>query len=453
MNNSVPNSTHSSIAKLLLPVLTAIGLSACGGSSSSNTTNSSTTIQIYNASANSSAITLSVDDSSLLTNISFSDASTTYDITSAEYEVSISANDANGDQQDIIVQTLKTTTDQHNLFVLSGDFSQPSLNQYVINFPTLETDEISLVFTSFSDIGSDYGVYIGIKDQDFEQAQFIGNLSQNDFSDAQTFIENDFIIYLTDANDEVVFESQSMALYWQNTYLIALRDHFGPGEPALAVDVITTSTTVNSYNDVNAEAEFRVINSYAGLDAISYTADASNGQQIAQSLPYNQASSFNEVDFGDFQLSLSDSNEQVLINNMLFTLNQNETKTVVLYSDEVGDISGTIIEQDVRPRAFEHELTLFNSTFDYADVDYYFVGSDTTIETTPYHISSVEFEEIKQFILPDGDYQIKVVHEDEQNNLTLLYQSEAIAFTQSNYMMILQKDPSSDYGYQLKIVE
>jgi len=438
-------------SKIILPILAAIGLSACGGSDSGDSTNSSTTIQIYNASPNSSAITLSVDDSSLLTNIKFSDASTTYDIDATSYEISISANDAQGDEQDIIEESLSLHEYQHNLFVVNGDFSQPALTQYAINYPTLETDEVNLIFTNFSDIGSQYNLYIGQKDDDFEQAQLIGALAKDQLSEGEIFIENDYVIYLTDDSDTMVFQSQEMALYWQNTYVIALRDHFGPGEPALAVDVLTTSTSVNSYNDINAEAEFRVINAYQALESVLFTADASNGEQLSQALSYNESSAFNEVDFGDFQLSLSTTDNEVLVNNMLFTLNQNETKTVVLYGDEQGDITGTIIEQDVRPRAFEHELTLFNTTFDYSEVDFYFVASDTTIETTPYHISAVEFEEIKQFIIPDGEYQIKVVHEDDQDNLTLLFQSQPIAFTQSNYMLILQKDQASEYGYQVNI--
>lgn len=441
----------TNIPKTILPALAIISLTACNSSDSNDSTNSSTTIQLYNTSPNSSAVTLSVDDSNLLTNIQFGDASTTYDIDSTTYEISISANDAQGDEQDIIEQSISLSTDQHNLFVVGGDFAAPILTQYVVNYPTLETDEVNLIFTSFSDIGTNYNLYIGVKDEVFEQAQFIGALTKEELSEAQVFLENDYVIYLTDETDRLVFESQDMPLYWQNTYIIALRDHFGPGEPALAIDVITTSTTVNSYNDVNAEAEFRVINAYDNLGSVTFTANASNGQQISQSLHYNQSSEFQEVDFGDFQLSLATSDDQLLVNNMLFTLNQNETKTVVLYEDQLGDITGTILEQDVRPRAFEHELTLFNTTFDYDEVDYYFVTSDTTIETTPYHISAVEFEESKQFIIPDGEYQIKVVHQDEQDNLTLLFQSQPIEFTQSNYMLILQKDPTSQYGYQLNI--
>jgi len=435
----------------MLPIIAALGLAACGDSDSSDSTNDSTTIQLYNASPNSSAITLSVDDSSLLTNVVFSDASTTYDIDSTTYDISISANDAEGDEQDIIEESISLSADQHNLFVVNGDFSTPVLTQYVINYPTLESDEINLIFTNFSDIGSQYNLYIGQEDDEFSTAQLIGALAKDQLSDAQIFEENDYVIYLTDDNDNVVFQSQEMSLYWQNTYVIALRDHFGPGEPALAIDILTTSTTVNSYNDVNAEAEFRVINSYEGLESITFTADASGGEQITQNLAYNESSVFNEVDFGDFQLSLSTSDDEVLVNNMLFTLNQNETKTVVLYSDEESNVTGTIIEQDVRPRAYEHELTLFNATFDYSEVDFYFVDSESTIETTPYHISAIEFEEIKQFILPDGEYQIKIVNEDDQDNLTLLYQSELLEFTQSNYMLILQKDPTSTYGYQLNI--
>jgi len=435
----------------LLPIIAAFGLVACGGSDSSDSTNDSTTIQLYNASPNSSAITLSIDDSSLLTNVVFADASTTYDIDSTTYDISISANDAEGDEQDVIDESISLSKDQHNLFVVNGDFATPVLTQYVINYPTLESDEINLIFTNFSTIGSQYDLYIGQKDDEFSAAQLIGALTQDELSEPQVFEENEYVIYLTDDTDTVVFKSQEMSLYWQNTYIIALRDHFGPGAPALAIDVLTTSTTVNSYNDVNAEAEFRVINAYEGLDSITYTAVPSDGEQINETLAYNETSAFNEVDFGDFQLTLSDSDSEVLVNNMLFTLNQNETKTVVLYSDEDGDVTGTIIEQDVRPRAYEHQLTLFNATFDYSEVDYYFVDSENTIETTPYHISAVEFEEIKQFILPDGEYQIKVVYEDDQDNLTLLFQSEQLEFTQSNYMLILQKDPSSDYGYQVNI--
>lgn len=435
-----------------VPLIAVLGLAACGSSTSSNdSTNSSTTIQLYNASPNSSAITLSVDDSSLLTNITFSDASTTYDIDATTYDISISANDAQGDEQDIITQSLSLDSNQHNLFVVNGDFSQPQLTKYVVNYPELETDEVNIIFTNFSEVGNQYNVYIGEKDKHFEDALFIGPLNKDTLTDGTTFIENDYIIYLTDDNDTLVFESQEIPLYWQNTYIIALRDHFGPGEPALAVDVLTTSTTVNSYNDVNAEAEFRVINAFAQMESVTFKASPSEGEAIDQTLSYLSSTAFYEVNFGDFQLSLLDESDEVLINNMLFTLNQNETKSVVLYGDEQGEITGTIIEQDVRPRAYEHELTLFNATFDYSEVDYYFVTDDTTIETTPYHISAIEFEEIKQFIIPDGEYQIKVVHRDDQDNLTLLFQSEPVEFTQSNYMLILQKDPASEYGYHINI--
>ncbi|ACJ27485.1 Conserved hypothetical protein [Shewanella piezotolerans WP3] len=106
------------------------------------------------------------------------------------------------------------------------------------------------------------------------------------------------------------------------------------------------------------------------------------------------------------------------------------------------------LTHDHRPRAFTHQIDLANLVFDYEALDVYFVKPTETIESAEYKLSYVEFTELETLSIASGEYEINVVFEDDNETLTLLYQSEPISFDSAgNHTMVLHKDDSQPLGY------
>ena len=446
---------------LAISTLSLTALTACTDSGSDDSDNQAATLQFYNASTNSADISVELDGNTVMTDIEFADVSTSYFITEDNYKLVLSANDQQGEQVDLMEQDIGLDKHDHRLLILAGDFNAPQLIDFSYRIPEFDNDlddddKVSEFYlANLAETGTPYEIHLAEEGAGFEQATSYGALTFGTFSATQNLKLGSYVLYLTDPanNGEVVFESQPIDMEFENAYVLALRDSFGPANPKLTVDRLTTSTTVLSYPDITAVAEYRVYNGLPSSQTLQISVEGGDDLTLDHQLDAGQITDFNEVPFGDFKLSASDMEEQLLLNNLLLTLNQNESKTVLLYPLKEMGYGAMTVQQQPRPRLYEHQMSIANITSGYDDVDVYFVRADETIESAQYKLTDVDFEDVDTIVLPTETYQINVVHENDNDTLTLLYQSSPMTLSSSNYMLILQEDDSQPQGYRLTTIE
>ena len=446
---------------LAVSALSLTTLTACIDSGSDDSDNQAATLQFYNASANSADVSVELDGNMVISDIEFADISTNYSITEDNYELVLSANDQQGEQMDLMERDIALDDRDHRLLILAGDFNAPQLIDFSYRIPEFDDDlddddkVMEFYLANLANTDTTYELHLAEEDAGFDQATSYGALTFGTFSDTQSLKLGSYVLYLTDPDNDnkLVFESQPIDMEFENTYVLVLRDNFGPANPKLTVDRLTTSTTVLSYPDITAVAEYRIYNGLPTGESLQVELEGADDLSLDHQLDAGQITGFNEVPFGDFKLSASDSDDQLLLNNLLLTLNQNESKTILLYPLDDGGHGAMTVEQQLRPRLYEHQMSIANITSDYDDVDIYFVREDETIESAHYKLTDVDFEDVDTLMLPTDAYQINVVHEDDNDTLTLLYQSSPMSLSSSNYMLILQRDDSQPQGYRLTTIE
>ena len=147
------------------------------------------------------------------------------------------------------------------------------------------------------------------------------------------FDKGEYIIYLTEPGfNEPFYESTTISFAFDTEYVLALRTTTGAIQDNIVVNIIINSPAVANYADKDATAQYRVYNSLDDAESVSWSLGGNEGTSDDMTLVANTLSDFSEVEFGDYRLTavLGDNG----FNNSLVTLDQGESKAVILYRDE-----------------------------------------------------------------------------------------------------------------------
>ena len=412
------------------------------------------TLQVYNASANSPSVSLQLDNKNVITGIPFGDISNNYATKQDNYQAKLLARNKSGDIKPLIERSVGLDRENHQILVMAGDFDKPELIEFSYKVPKFdakakkEDKKMEFYVANFVANKTAYEVHLGLKGKAFEDATSYGRVDYGKFTTTQTGKVGSYVLYLTKPNSkDVLFQSLPIDMTHQNSYVLALRDNFGPATLKVAVDRLTTSTKVTSYADYKAVAEYRVYNGLTADVDIVASVKGTKNTNIESTVAQGKVSDYHQVPFGDFKLTAKNAQDEMLLNNLLLTLNQNESKSVLIYPAKDDKYAALTIEDQHRPRVNEHRLSIANISLGNNDVDVYFVRNDETIESAKYKLKDIDFKEVDSIILPNGEYQINVVHGNKTK--TLLYQSPALELDASNYLMVLQKDEKEPQGFKL----
>ena len=439
-----------------------IGTTACSSDDEESSTDASF-IQLYNASANSTSLSLSLDDYQY-TSVDYANAMPKYTYATGEVELEVIGEDEIGDEIVNYQETLNLNSGEHHLFMLVGDYHSPEFMD--VSYQTTEMDELNddeevdyskmqvLVVHTAMDADA-FDVYIGVGGREFIDASFLDSLSYKESSLGVTLDTGDYVIYLTEHGSlEPVYITTSLSLSSETVYKLIIRDSFGPGKLNITIDNVDSTSGADNYANILATAEFRLFNGLNKQGDIDVLV-TNNGNKIAfKGMELGQSTAFQSVDFDDYGVTIIQSESQsVLANNLLVTFNQDETKSMLLYQDVEDRIKGLTLVHDLRPRAYESEVNFANLAHQYDDLNIYFVSQSETIESAEYYIGGGDFAEIKSLDLPIGDYEVSVVYEDDNGDLTLLYQSEIFDFEASQYTLVLYADDTQPLGFQLAFID
>ncbi|MBW8191723.1 DUF4397 domain-containing protein [Neiella marina] len=443
---------------LVLTAATGL-LAACGGGGGGSDDKTDdvneTRIQIYNASPDSPSLSFEFEDNDDNTTnflfITYGDASALTTVQkNGNYEVTVTGLDSDGEYEDILETELTIKNNQRNLVFASGDYPDIALTQFDFNLDNLYEDTFRLVIADFKTSSTGYDIYAAEAGESFSDSTLWATTLPGEIFEVEEDIETDtFDIYLTEpGSSDVIFTAEDVAMESDTGYVLITRDSFGPSEAGIALDKMTSSTTVVSYEDAYGDAQYRILNALdQTVDSSLVSGDNTYTQEGIEAYGF---SDYETVSYGDYQITISDEAGDPLYSRVLLSLPQNSTRAAAVYLDLAGEEKVLTFPESVRQQTYQSEINFVNLS-DIDQVDVYFVGPNETIESTPYDFQSVDFEEVESGSLPSDTYVVNVVIETEDDTLETVYISASVDFSDDyNYTMLLYKDDSNtDFGYSV----
>jgi hypothetical protein len=455
---------QKSISYKLISILLALGLTACGGSDGDDPVYTDAYLQFYNGSANSALTTMGEVDESALGSASYGDATTLLNLSSGELDLEFFRTDA--DDKEILLDemSIKLQDGQKSIIILSGDYESPSFVEHSFTREDL-SDHFRLFATSVIADQSNYDLYMSEAGAPFSAANLLGTINYQGFDEmpywaadsvSDDFDKGEYVFYLTlPGQSEPLFETPTINFVYDTEYVLVLRNTTGAIKNNIEIDLIINSTTVANYADADASSQYRIYNSLDNSGSIHLTLDG-NGEDASESLDIadNSMSEFNSITFGDYRLSAQSADESGLgFNNRLLTLNQGQSKAIILYQDSDNKLTSLSLKESTLPQVFDHQVSAVNLSPDFSDIDLYFVRKDETIETAEYRISSLDFAETKTLTLPSDYYELIAVYDDDNDTQVLLDRTELIGINQEyNYILTIEKTALSPTGYQINLL-
>ena len=447
-------------ALLMLPLI----LAACGSSgSSTNSDYSSAYIHFYNGSPNGATVYMREVDGSDLGYAQFGDASALISADKGDLELEFYRIDS--DDQEVVIDTLTVTlrTSYKTLIILSGDFTAPVFSTYQYYRESLEDHFRLMATSSMLDDTAEFDLYMSDAGDPFEAANYLGTITSGELteytywdgdSDSDDFNQDEYTIYLTaPGSDEVIFETPTLSLSYATEYVLITRDVSGAIQNGMALDVVLNSTTVSEITDVDATSQYRIYNSLNTESPVTVTFTGDDeAEAISVVLQPGEVTDFTEVEYGDYRITASIADGSLSnMNNKLITLNQTESKAIVIYQADTALASLSFVES-AASQAYDKTINYVNLVDDYSDVDFYMVRHDETIDTAEYSTQHIGFAETNTDVIPADYYEVIAVHEDSNEEQYLLFRYPLFGFTETKNYFITVEPAENSSGYEIKIV-
>ncbi|WP_137168142.1 DUF4397 domain-containing protein [Salinimonas lutimaris] len=453
----------SRLAGGFMLLLLAVGLAGCGGSDSSSSDYSYAYLQFYNASPNGATVYMREVDGDSFGSAQFGDATAL--VSSDDGDIDLEFVRIDADDQEVVLDTMTVnlSTGYKTLIVLSGDFSNPEFTEYKLERETLD-EHFRLFFNNLRVDGISYDVYMAEDGDPFEAANFLGTvgyLEQVEMTywdpdeDSDDFDTDEYTLYLTlPGQNEVVFESQTLDFSYETEYLMMIRDVSGAIVDGLSVDAVLNSTYVTNITDVDASSQYRIYNSTNLADDITVTFGGNTSEEDKTfTLSASELSDFTSIDYGDYRISVSSPQAGISgLTNKLITLNQGQSKAIMIYNNN-GTLGAATFEESGLPQSYDKTVNFINLISDFDNIDFYLVRSDETIDTAPYYTLNLEFGENETLMLPEDYYEVIAVYEDDNDEQVLLDRTALTGFTEDANYMVTVEPADTATGYEIVILK
>ena len=250
-----------------------------------------------------------------------------------------------------------------------------------------------------------------------------------------------------------MFESQTIDFVYETEYLMTLRDVSGAIQDGLVVDTILNSSSVTALTDVEADSQYRIYNS-TNLDAelqVTFGGNT-NEEDVSFTLAAGELSQFSTIRYGDYRVTVTDPSGTVTsLNNKLITLNQGESKAILIYNTNNKLGAATFVESGL-PQAYDKTVNFINLVSDFDDVDFYLVRNDETIDTAEYDVQNLEFAESTSEVLPSDYYEVIAVYEDDNEEQVLLDRTALFGFTEEENYIVTVEPADTPTGYEINVL-
>ncbi len=387
---------------------------------------------------------LQLNDSQL-SQLNLGQASTLRTLENVEYDVSFTSVHS---QQLLLEDSLTLKTGYKHLLILAEDQGEPSLLSVAFDRNAKLDQQFMLTLTNLSQQYPQLDIHLAKANDDFSKAELIDQLSALEVSyPAEKLARGHYSLFLTAAGQQqVLFHSQSFNFQYNSTYSLIVRDQQGPLAEQLVVDLLLNSNVTDQLVHRFAPAQFRLYNS---MQPVQIRLD----QAPLMSLNQAEFSDYTELTQGDYQLSVEDEAANPLLSNQLLSLQQAQSKVVVLFQDSAGQARNLQYLEANRPQRHQHDVTVINTNHTFEQLHLYFVREHETIQNAQYKVQKLAIGGKQQIRLPSTPVSLALTAVSSNGNELLLEKTALQTLQQGrHYLISLEHDPASPNDVKLRLI-
>lgn len=426
----------------LMAASSLLALVGCGGSSSSDIASDSF-VQFYHAAPNAASTRLTVGDTTI-GSATFADVSSLTTVPAANYTISF---EETATERQLLSQDLDLVAGDKTLFIMTETDQQYDTLSVSFKRDDSLDKEFNLYVVNLSQ-QAELDVYLSAENETFAQAELLESLSFQAISSATTKATANYNLYLTAAGQtSPLFTGKSLNLTYSSTYVIILRDQFGPIPNQLVADVILNSSTVTTFKDQDALAQFRLFNS------LDQEVQLAVDNQPALSIQPGENSAYHRLNKGDYSVNISTIDNQPLVTSSLLSLAPGDSKAVLLYNNAQQTPQIMALAEATKPQLQSHDLNVVNVVAAQDKLQFYFVRQDETIADARYAVKNLGFEQQQSLVLPKDNYDIALVSIAENGSAILLDRLISQQFESGkHYLLLAEQDDAAATGYKLTLI-
>lgn len=441
-----------------------LALTGCGSDSDDDDTGY---VNFYNASKNSPALFLTVDEDLdddsddhievTFNSVEYSKALGNFQIATDDYAIELGWQDEDSATRDnlqlIYEGSIDVNEDDIQFIVISEDVTAPVVNIYNVeridDDDDIDDDLFNLRVLNIHPESEPVDVYMSTSDQTFNEAQLLGSYNYTELSENAKFDQDEYIFYITLAGStDILYTSNDESFGFPSQYVMVVRENVGAGQSPYTIDKVSNSSTVELL-DAESEAQFSAYNGIKVHELLpNYTGTFDifiNGvdeEAEVSDLAISETSQAITLDKGDYSLDLILDDGTALLRSHLFSLTENASRTVFFYLneedvDEDGDgnvdenedgfvdavevtVNSLVVDNSTSESIFAHNIGLVNlvDNEDFSFVRVYFVRNDETIETAVNN-KFVSFADPESINLLNNTYDVFVVADIDSSNVIL----------------------------------
>lgn len=436
-------------SRLALPLFSLIALAACGGSSGDKAEEGFNQgyVQFYNGASNSANSSLTVNDQVAGTAI-FGDASNMLNVEPGSYKYQIK----NATSAALIKEAdITLNKGDKTLVLMAGDAANPSILTLTHKREEKFDDEFRVFVANLSSNYDKVDIYTAAEADDFSKATLLESVSTKEITTTGKMLKRGkYKLFVTTAGSKTpFFEAAAFNFQYTTSYVMVVRDKLGPMVNQVSLDIIGNSTTVDALEHRLAKGQVRVYNSL----------DNQQGQIAINNLPVanlvqDTLTDYIQLDKNDYSIAVLDQNNQLLLNNVLLTINAGQSKSVLLFRDAEQKVGLVSFTEKNLPQIHEHEINVANLVPDFKNLHFYFVRQNETIETAKFHVKALDFKKYATLVLPKDFYSISLVHVAENGTISLLDKTDTLQLDAGkNYILAAEPSTVAPSGFKITLVK
>lgn len=436
-------------SRLALPLFSLIAMAACGGGSGDKAEEGFNQgyVQFYNGAANSANSSLTVNDIAAGT-ATFGDASNMLSIEPGSYKYQIK----NATSSSLIKEAdIQLNKGEKTLVLMAGDAATPNILTLTHKREEKFDDEFRVYVANVSSNYDKVDVYTAAETDDFSKATLLESVATKEITTTGKMLKRGkYKLFITTAGSKTpFFEAAAYNFQYTTSYVMVVRDKLGPMQQQVSLDIVGNSTTVEALEHRLAKGQVRVYNSL----------DNQQGQIAINNLPVTDLvqdtlTDYIQLDKNDYSLSVLNEKNELLLNNVLLTINAGQSKSVLLFRDAEQKVGAVSFTEKNLPQVHEHEINVANLVPDFKNLHFYFVRQNETIESAKFHVKALEFKKYASLVLPKDLYSISLVNVADNGTISLLDKTEMLQLEAGkNYILAAEPSAAAPSGFKITLVD
>jgi len=440
------------LLKVALP-LTLLGvLSGCGSDDSASSTGY---VQMYNGSYNSPYTRLFVEETER-SGADFAEVTTRHNYSTGTFDVSFEYLDANDSYITISDQEITIKGDKTQLVVMSGDFAEPTFTELTVPISS-DTGEFNLGFFNITGEDTSYDIYLATDDGVFESATLFASAQYLSELDLQSVDEGYYTIFITPAgSSDVVYESSSVYLYDEASYVAIIRPSYATELSGITLDVVTDNNYVTELKHQSALGQLRFINTLDDYSPVSFSVTRGTTETPTNTVSSDAYTDYIELSPNSYSVAMFDEQSNKLADNFLMTLEREQSAVGIFYNDIDNGLRMMSVEEHLTPSSYSHTVSVVNLIESYAgqsvtDIDVYFTLDGETVDDTSNVVDGIDRYDQEEQVVDNEIYTVYAVYEDNGQQIVLIQQSDMDFTQEGNYILILEHDETTATGYKMSL--